>query len=70
MEHLKYVVYQEGKHYVSQCLNLDVSSFGDTIDDAVANLKEAVGLYLDDEQGKADFHDVGDTLIGEYAINA
>ncbi len=70
MEHLKYVVYQEGKHYVSQCLNVDVSSFGDTIDDAVANLKEAVDLYLDDEQGKADFHDVGDALIGEYAINA
>ena len=70
MEHLKYVVYQEGKHYVSQCLNVDVSSFGDSIDEAVANLKEAVELYLEDEQGRADFHDVGDALIGEYAINA
>jgi len=44
--------------------------FGDSIDDAVANLKEAVELYLEDEQGRADFHDVGDALIGEYAINA
>ena len=70
MDHLKYVVYQEEKHYVSQCLNVDVSSFGDTIDEAVANLKEAVDLYLEDEQGKADLHDIGDALIGEYAINA
>ena len=70
MDHLKYVVYQEGKHYVSQCLNVDVSSFGDTIDKAVANLKEAVDLYLEDEQGKAELHDIGDALIGEYAINA
>ena len=35
-----------GKHYVSQCLNVEVSSFGDTIDKAVSNLKEAVELYL------------------------
>jgi len=26
----KNVVWKEGKHYVSQCLNVDVSSFGKT----------------------------------------
>ncbi len=70
MERLKYVVYQEDKYFVSQCLNVDVSSFGDSIDEAVANLKEAVELYLEDEQGRANFHTVGDALIGEAVLNA
>ncbi len=70
MDRLKYVVYQEEKYFVAQCLNVDVSSFGSSIDEAVANLKEAVELYIEDEQGRADFHDVGDTLIGESVINA
>jgi predicted RNase H-like HicB family nuclease len=70
MKQLKYVAYREGEYYVAQCLNVDVSSFGDTIDEAIANLKEAVELYLEDETGKAGYHPVGDTLIGELAVNA
>jgi predicted RNase H-like HicB family nuclease len=35
MKNIKYVVYRDGDYYVSQCLNIDVSSFGDTIDDAI-----------------------------------
>lgn len=42
------VVYQEGKHYVAQCLNVDVSSFGNSEQDALANLREALELYLED----------------------
>ena len=42
------VVYQEGKYYVAQCLNVDVSSFGDTEQEALANLQEALALYLED----------------------
>src|SRR3989338_5750220 len=42
------VVWREGKHYVSQCLNVDVSSFGKTKREALANLDEAVALYLED----------------------
>ncbi|MHB1233450.1 MAG: type II toxin-antitoxin system HicB family antitoxin [Burkholderiales bacterium] len=48
MRRLKYVVYQEDKYYVAQCLNVDVSSFGETIDESIANLQEAVELYLED----------------------
>jgi predicted RNase H-like HicB family nuclease len=48
MTALKYVVYQEGKYYVSQCLNVDVASFGKTIDEAVNNLADAVELYFGD----------------------
>jgi predicted RNase H-like HicB family nuclease len=43
---LEYVIYKEDKYYVSQCLNVDVASFGDNVDEAVDNLKEAVELYF------------------------
>ncbi len=48
LDYLTFVVWQEGKHFVSQCLNVDVSSFGKTHEDSVKNLKEAVSLYLED----------------------
>lgn len=43
-----YVTWKEGKYYVAQCLNVDVSSFGKTRKEALKNLKEAVELYLED----------------------
>ena len=42
------VVWKEGKHFVSQCLDVDVSSFGATHDEAVANLNEALALYFEE----------------------
>lgn len=43
---LSAVVEREGKGYVSHCVDVGVSSQGDTIDEALANLKEAVELWL------------------------
>lgn len=48
---LQNVVWREGKYYVAQCLNVDVSSFGKTENDALKNLIEAVELYLEDDNG-------------------
>ncbi len=45
---LKNVVWKEGKDYVAQCLNVDVSSFGKTKKEALANLDEALELYFED----------------------
>jgi predicted RNase H-like HicB family nuclease len=45
---LQNVVYQEGKYYVAQCLNVEVSSFGTTKLEALASLNEALELYFDD----------------------
>jgi predicted RNase H-like HicB family nuclease len=42
------VVYQEGKYFVAQCLNVDVSSFGETEQEALTNLQEALELYIED----------------------
>jgi predicted RNase H-like HicB family nuclease len=45
---LKNVVWKEGKYYVAQCLNVDVSSFGRTKREALVNLDEALELYFED----------------------
>ena len=45
---LKYAVWKEGKYYVAQCLNVEVSSFGKTSKEAVENLEEALELYFED----------------------
>ncbi|MBI2627597.1 type II toxin-antitoxin system HicB family antitoxin [Candidatus Nomurabacteria bacterium] len=42
------VVWKEGKYYVSQCLNIDISSFGKTKNEALKNLSEALDLYFED----------------------
>ncbi len=45
---LKNVVWKEGKYYVAQCLNVEVSSFGKTKKEALAALDEALELYFED----------------------
>lgn len=51
MEHriLENAVWKEGENYVAQCLNIDISSFGDTREAALINLDEAINLYLEGE---------------------
>ena len=45
---LKNIVWKEGKYYVSQCLNVDIASFGKTKKQALNNLDEALELYFED----------------------
>ena len=68
MKNIKYTVFKEGKYYVSRCLNVEVSSFGNTIDDAVNNLIEALELYFEDNDDY-DFNEIDTVLIGEQNIN-
>ena len=44
---LKNIVWKEGKYYVAQCLNVDISSFGKTKSEALKNLDEALELYFE-----------------------
>lgn len=44
---LKYIVYKENEYFVSQCLDIDVSSFGNTFEEAIDNLLEALVLYFE-----------------------
>lgn len=43
---LTLAVRQEGKQFVSTCLELETTSCGDTIDEALANVREATTEYL------------------------
>ena len=45
---LQNIVWKEGKYFVSQCLNIDISSFGRTKKEALKNLSEAINLYFED----------------------
>lgn len=46
---LNNIVWKEGKYFVAQCLNVDVSSFGKTKREALDNLQEALELYFEDD---------------------
>jgi predicted RNase H-like HicB family nuclease len=70
MKNIKYVVHKEDKYYVSQCLNVDVSSFGKSKEEAISALKEAVSLYFENESDNSAYQVIGETLLGEDIINA
>jgi len=46
------VITKDGKWYVALCPELDIASQGKSIEEALKNLKEAVELYLEDEDAK------------------
>jgi predicted RNase H-like HicB family nuclease len=50
---LEVVVYQEGDGYVAKAINVSVASEGDTEQEALENLREALELYFDDEPAAA-----------------
>jgi predicted RNase H-like HicB family nuclease len=43
-------VWREGDAYIAQCLEIDIASEGETEEDALANLKEALELYFEPPQ--------------------
>ncbi len=69
MKHINYIIYKEGEHYIAQCLNVDVSSFGDTVDEAIENITEAVELYFEDNDNPT-FLPIDMAILGEKTINA
>ncbi len=46
-QRLTAVITKDGKWYVARCLELPVTTQGKTIEEAQANLKEAVELYTE-----------------------
>lgn len=69
MKTMAYCVYREDEFFVAQCLNVDVSSFGATRQEAVANLKEAVELYFEGGSGHA-YAPVSDATVGQEMVDA
>ncbi len=56
-------LWREGDWFVAQCLDVDVASQGRSEDDALANLKQALELYIE-ASGSAPFvlQRVGESL--------
>ncbi|MDA0988641.1 MAG: type II toxin-antitoxin system HicB family antitoxin [Chloroflexi bacterium] len=46
-------VWQEGDWYVAQCLEVDVASQGETDEEALSNLEEALALHFEDPRATA-----------------
>ena len=63
------VIYREGKHWVSQALNVDVSSFGDSPGKALSAIKEALELFFEDDPG-VEVREVTDARIEEIRVEA
>lgn len=49
---LKYnvIIEQEENWYVAKCIDNNITSQGKTIEEALKNLKEAIELYLENEE--------------------
>ena len=48
MRTIEVVLYREGAVWVAQALNVDVSSFGDTREEARSAIQEVLELYFED----------------------
>ena len=58
---LSAVVRREGRLYVALCPEFDVASQGKSVEEALKNLKEALELFLEDED--ADLSSLGELLM-------
>ncbi len=68
MKKIKYIVYKEGKYFVAQSLNVDVSSFGKSVEEATDNLKEALDLYFEDKDVSTHYQVIQETFLGELKV--
>ena len=46
---IKAFIHKGESHYVAECLEISVVTQGKTLDETIANLREAVGLHLEGE---------------------
>jgi len=52
-QNIKAFIYREDDGYVVECSDVNASTQGDSLDDAVANLQEVIALALEDEDPAA-----------------
>jgi predicted RNase H-like HicB family nuclease len=53
MLHLIAAVSREGDWYVARCLEVEATSQGETVQEAIANLRDVVEVYLAEEPAPA-----------------
>jgi predicted RNase H-like HicB family nuclease len=60
------MIYREGDGYVALCPELDIASQGESVENASANLREAVELFLE----SADPSEIDGRVRGEMFVTA
>jgi predicted RNase H-like HicB family nuclease len=69
-KHYTAIITKEDSWYVARCLDLDVTSQGRTIEEAKANLKEAVDLYIESFGEDTPLIPTDDILMYKFEVNA
>jgi len=64
------VVWKEENTYVSKCPELEVASCGNTLQEAIENLKEAVELYVENARELGLMEDIHASLIAREKYTA
>ncbi len=67
MRTIEVVLYREGAVWVAQALNVDVSSFGDTREEARSAIQEALELYFEDAPD-AEVIEVADVVVESVSL--
>ena len=67
MRTIEVVLYREGAVWVAQALNVDVSSFGDTREEARSAIQEALELYFEDAPD-AEVIEVADVKVESVSL--
>lgn len=52
------MIFKEGETFIAYCPKLDISSCGNTIDEARKNLKTAVRLFLEESEKMGTLEDI------------
>ena len=67
MRSLTAIIKKGEKQYVALCQEIDVVSQGYTVEEAIANLKEAVELYIE-EMGYPEEITSNDTIVVNFEV--
>lgn len=63
------VAWKEKEGYVSKCPEIGVASCGDSISEAIKNLKEAVELYIENAEILGMMDDIEESLTTKEKFN-
>lgn len=64
---LSVLVFQQGDYYVSYCPSLELSSYGDSIEEAKTGFDDVMKIYLEECQKKGTLH--ADLLAHGWQLN-
>ena len=67
MRSIEVVLYRENEAWVAQALNVDVSSFGNTREEARSAIQEALELYFEDAES-SDVIEVSDVKVETVSV--